>query len=203
MTDEQKAEYIQEYKEKEGITLENIADNLGRKAISKFGERQNKPQTHCITFPVELFRLMDNEAYKISVFRTCSKDILEVIMTMMEEEYDCSFKTNVFIAALTTSHARLKPYSALGVLKERVLCYDTDSVIYRCKEGEEMLPLGRLLGEFTNELGGAPIVEFVSGGAKNYGYLTRSGKTECKVRGFSLNYAAMQHLNYQTMKEVG
>lgn len=44
-------------------------------------------------------------------------------------------------------------------------------------------------------------MEFVSGGAKNYGYLTRSGKTECKVRGFSLNYAALQKLNYQTMKE--
>ena len=25
------------------------------------------------------------------------------------------------------------------------------------------------------------------GGAKNYGYLTRGGKVECRVRGFSLN----------------
>ena len=31
--------------------------------------------------------------------------------------------------------------------------------------------------------------------------LARSGKTECKVLGFSLNYAAMQKLNYQTMKD--
>ena len=31
--------------------------------------------------------------------------------------------------------------------------------------------------------------------------LTRSGKTECKVRGFSLNYAAMQKLNYHSMKD--
>ena len=44
-------------------------------------------------------------------------------------------------------------------------------------------------------------MEFVSGGAKNYGYLKRSGKTECKVRGFSLNYVALQTLNYQTMKD--
>ena len=57
------------------------------------------------------------------------------------------------------------------------------------------------MGEFIDELGGDLIEEFVSGGAKNYGYLTRGGKTECKVRGFSLNYAAMQKLNYQTMKE--
>ena len=167
----------------------------------KFGERQNKPRVHCITSPVQLFRLVDDGAYQISDFRICSEEILEVVTTMDEEEYERSFKTNVFIAAFTTSHARLKLYSALDFLKERVLYYDTDSVIYRCKEGEQRLPLGRFLGEFTDELGGDPIVEFVSGGAKNYGYLTRSGKTECKVRGFSLNYAAMQKLNYQTMKE--
>ena len=119
---------------------------------------------------------------------------------MAQEEYERSFKVNVFIAAFTTSLARLKLYDGLDTLKERVLYYDTDSIIYRCKEGQEKLPLGRFLGEFTDELGGDPIIEFVSGGAKNYGYLTRSGETECKVRGFSLNYEAMQHLNYLTMK---
>ena len=45
------------------------------------------------------------------------------------------------------------------------------------------------------------IIEFCSGGAKNYGYLTKKGKTECKVRGFSLNYETKQVLNYHTMKE--
>ena len=85
------------------------------------------------------------------------------------------------------SHARLKLYSALDTLEERVLYYDTDSMICRWKPGQEELPLGRYLGQFTDEIGGDPIVKFISGCAKNYGYLTRSGKTECKVRGFSLN----------------
>ena len=44
------------------------------------------------------------------------------------------------------------------------------------------------LGDFTDEAEGDPIIEFASGGAKNYGYETRGGKVECKVRGFSLNY---------------
>lgn len=39
------------------------------------------------------------------------------------------------------------------------------------------------------------------GGAKNYGYLTHKGKTECKIRGFSLNYEPNKVLNYQTMKK--
>ena len=167
----------------------------------KFGERQNKPQTHVITSPHQLFNILDDPVYEISAVCICSEDVMALITTMAEEEYERSFKTNVFIAAFTTSHARLKLYSTLDTLKERVLYYDTDSVIYHWKPGQEKLPLGRYLGQFTDELGGDPIVEFVSGGAKNYGYLTRSGKTECKVCGFSLNYAALQKLNYQTMKE--
>ena len=119
---------------------------------------------------------------------------------MAEEEYKHSFKTNVFIAAFTTSLARLKLYNALDVLQDRALYYDTDSVIYKSKPGEEKLPLGPFLGQFTDELGGDTIVEFVSGGAKNYGYRTRRGKTECKVRGFTLNYETLHKLNYETMK---
>ena len=57
------------------------------------------------------------------------------------------------------------------------------------------------MGQFTDELGGDKIVEFVSGGAKNYGYKTREGKVECKVRGFTLNYETLQTLNYETMKD--
>lgn len=40
----------------------------------------------------------------------------------------------------------------------------------------------------TNELDESDyIIEFVSGGTKNYGYVTKKGKVVCKVRGFSLN----------------
>lgn len=85
------------------------------------------------------------------------------------------------MAAFTTSLARLKLYEALDFLGDRALYYDTDSVIYKTKPGQEKLPLGPYLGQFTNELGGDTIVEFVSGGAKNYGYLTKKGKTECKI----------------------
>lgn len=125
---------------------------------------------------------------------------MDVVTTMAEEEYKRSFKTNVFIAAFTTSLARLKLYNALDVLQDRALYYDTDSVIYKSKPGEEKLPLGLFLGQFTDELGGDTIVEFVSGGAKNYGYRTRRGKTECKVRGFTPNYETLHKLNYEPMK---
>ena len=126
---------------------------------------------------------------------------MEVVTTQADDEYERSFKASVFIAVFTTVHARLNLYEALDTLQERVLHYDTDSVIYSWKPGQVDLLVGYFLGQFTDELGGDPIVEFLSEGAKNYGYLNRSGKTECNVRGFSLNYAGLKKLNYQTMME--
>ena len=133
--------------------------------------------------------------------RICSEDVLEVVTTRDEDAFQPSFKINVFIAAFTTAQARLKLYDSLDQLKEHVLYMDTDSIIYYTREGQDMLPTGRFLGEFTNETPGDSIVEFVTGGPKNYGYCTAKGKTECKVRGFSLNYETKQLLNYYTMKE--
>ena len=122
-------------------------------------------------------------------------------MTKNDDEYDRSFKQNVFITAFTTSLARLKLYDVLDFLGDRVLYYYTDLVIYKTKRGQEKLPLGDFLREFTDEMDGDEIVQFCSGGAKNYGYLTKKGKVECKVQGFSLNYETKQILNYYTMKE--
>ena len=133
--------------------------------------------------------------------RICSEDVLEVVTTRDEDAFQPSFKINVFIAAFTTAQARLRLYDALDMLKERVLYMDTDSIIYHTREGQDMIPTGQFLGQFTNETPGDSIAEFVTGGPKNYGYLTKKGKTECKVRGFSLNYETKQRLNYETMKE--
>ena len=76
---------------------------------------------------------------------------MELVVTKNEDEYQRSFKQNVFIAAFTTSFARLKLYDAIDSLGDRVLYYDTDSVIYKTKRGQEKLPLGEFLGQFTNE----------------------------------------------------
>ena len=74
------------------------------------------------------------------------------------------------IAAYTTAQARLKLYSFLERLGERVLYYDTDSIIYLSREGsaEYELPLGDYLGDLTDELAkdygaGSYITEFASG----------------------------------------
>ena len=71
-------------------------------------------------------------------------------------------------------------------LNRNALYYDTDSIISVSRPGQYDPPLGDYLGDLTNELkAGEHIVEFVSGGPKNYAYRTNNGKEVCKVRGFS------------------
>ena len=54
---------------------------------------------------------------------------------------------NIFIACFTTSYARLKLYDALDTLQERVLYFDTDSVIYTQKPCESPIPTVNYLGD--------------------------------------------------------
>jgi len=90
----------------------------------------------------------------------------------------------------------------LEKLDTRVCYYDTDSVIY-IDDGEVNVPLGPYLGDLTNELDDEEyIVEFTSTGPKSYSYVTNSGKTVCKVKGFSLNFRNIAHLNFEVMKDI-
>ena len=202
--------YVQQYREREGITLDNVAKNPGRKQVAKlmlnsfwgkFGERPNKAKTEQITQPHELYKILTDSAVELSNLRICTDDVLEVVYKQTEENTLPSVKTNIFIVAFTTCWARLKLYSYLDQLQQQVLYYDTDSVIYHWRPGQPKIATGDFLGEMTDELEGDVIQEFVSGGAKNYGYRTRGGKFECKVRGFTLNVRGSRALNYTTMKE--
>ena len=123
-------------------------------------------------------------------------------------EYTDSFikpdaKTNVVVAAFTTAYARLKLYDVLDMLQERVLYYDTDSVIFVSKPGEPEPPTGPHLGQLTDELGGDYITSFVSGGPKNYSYRTNTDKVETrKVRGITLNCTAKQKVNFDVIRSL-
>ena len=61
--------------------------------------------------------------------------------TNMIPENDAS---NIFVATFTTCFARLKLYGLLDMLQERILYYDTDSVVFTSKPGEQNPPLGTI-----------------------------------------------------------
>ena len=60
-------------------------------------------------------------------------------------------KTNIFVAAFTTCHARLKLYESLDTLQEQVLYYDTDSVVYKWRPDQPSIATGDFLGNMTDE----------------------------------------------------
>lgn len=78
------------------------------------------------------------------------------------------------VACFNICWARLRLYKAQEMLGERVLYFDTATVVFIQDHTLTNLTLGRY-------------VEFCSGGLNNYKYKTSTGKTVCKVRGFSLN----------------
>ena len=209
-TPAQKQQYIQQYKDKEGITLEHVAKNPGRKQVAKlmlnsfwgkFGERTNKSKVLQLKQPHELFNILTDGANHVQSLRVCTDDILEVVYKQTPENDPPNPKTNIFIACFTTCWARLKLYRYLHRLQTQVLYYDTDSVIYAWRPGQPQIETGDFLGEMTDELDGDTIKTFVSGGAKNYAYKTVEGKYVCKVRGFTLNVRGREKLNYKSMKE--
>ena len=82
------------------------------------------------------------------------------------------------------------------MLKERVLYYDTDSIIYLTQPDQPEPRLGNYIGDLTDELGGDHITVFASGGPKNYCYKTNGDKTVIKVRGITLDCTARQKVNF-------
>ena len=213
MTPLDKAVFHQRYYEREGIALDEtmIAKNPGRKATAKlmlnsfwgkFGDNLRKMSTATVTTPAQLYALVTDPLKTVSSIRICSEDVLEVLYTSPDDECIENGKTNLFVAAFTTCDARLKLYSYLKVLGEQVLYFDTDSVIYAHKPGQAQVENGDYLGDLTDELDpGDSIVDFTSGGPKNYGYKTAGGKVECKVRGFTLNNVrGSQQLSYEILR---
>ena len=171
--------------------------------IGKFAQRSNLTKTERVTEPKVFFDYLDSTKYKVSEAWMVNDDTVEVHYTNTEEFIEPDKKTNIVIAAFTTAYARLKLYDLLDLLQERVLYYDTDSVIYVHEPSKPDPPLGDYLGDLTDELDpGDYITTFISGGPKNYAYLTNNGKTETKIRGITLNYDATKKINVDVMRHL-
>ena len=160
-------------------------------------------QTKRVTEPKELFNYLDSDQYVVSEALMVNDETVQIQYTNKDEFVEENDKVNIVIAAFTTAYARLKLYDLLDLLQERVLYYDTDSVIYVHEPGKPDPPLGDYLGDLTDELDvGDYITTFISGGPKNYAYLTNNGKSETKIRGITLNYDATKKINMDVMRHL-
>ena len=180
-----------------GLTVENFSCFSG-----KFAQRSNLTKTEMVHEPCRFFDLLYSDEFEVCDARMVNENMIEVQYRNAEEFTEQNNKVNVVIAAFTTAYARLKLYGLLDLLQERVLYYDTDSVIYVHKPNEPDPPLGNYLGDLTDELNGDYITSFVSGGPKNYAYRTKNGKTDTKIRGITLDYAATGKLNHAVVRAL-
>ena len=212
-TDEDKQQYIRNYLDKEGIQLEEqqIIRNEGLRSLAKlmlnshwgkFGQNPNKSKVTYVSDCSQYVDMMTNDALEVTDLIFVNDEHIALRWNDKQEFVESLPNTNVVLAAYTTAHARLKLYSLLEKLQERVLYFDTDSVIYIHQPEMWNPPVGDYLGELKDETKGIPLTTFVSGGAKNYAYKLADGSTVCKIRGFTLNHRNSLTLNMETLQDL-
>jgi hypothetical protein len=125
------------------------------------------------------------------------KELYNYILNDFFEVHD--FQLGSFV----TCYGRMRLYEEIFKIDDRVLYFDTDSIIFISKENHYEPELADYLGKFTNEIKGDNYIEeFVSAGPKNYGYKLNNGQTSCKIKGFSVNFIASESLNFQSMRDL-
>ncbi len=78
--------------------------------------------------------------------------------------------SNVVLGSFVTCYGRMRLYEELFKIDDRVLYFDTDSIIFNSKESHYEPKLADYLVKFTNEIKGDNYIEeFVKAGPKNYG----------------------------------
>ena len=204
-------EYKSVVKSKLGIELDEIKPNPGMRQIAKlclnslwgkFGQRNNMKQTVYVTEPGEFYKILLDDSIDDLNIQFINDDMVEMTYNLKGQFVDNSKDTNIFIAAFTTSHARMMLYEVLDTLGDQVLGFDTDSAWYIERDGGSIIKTGDSLGDLTDELNGNYITNWCGSGPKSYAYTTNNGKMVCKVKGFTLNHENSQYINQQTMKQI-
>ena len=133
----------------------------------------NKTQYKMIYQPKDLYEMLLNDQFIINDIHTLSDEVLQIFYTDKTDSHLGSRDTNVVLGAFVTCYGRMKLYHELDAMQERILYYDTDSVIFTHEEGQYEPELADNLGKFTSELAfDEHIIIMVTAGPKNYASLT-------------------------------
>uniref|UniRef100_A0A914M466 DNA-directed DNA polymerase n=1 Tax=Meloidogyne incognita TaxID=6306 RepID=A0A914M466_MELIC len=182
----------------------------GRFSLRNFG----LSQCTITDSPATWRKIVDDPSKEVSSVDELTTDIILIShLTKKDwvEEHECS---NVVISLWTTSCARIHLLRAMQKVVRTPGCTllytDTDSLIFVHPTETCPLDLGPHLGQFTNEYPQHNILEYCSGGAKQYGLKLQkkdnaSAEFEyvLKVRGMTLNFDVVinQGLRYDVFKE--
>ena len=169
-TKEEEANFKLKIKKSLDIDIKKFESNAGLTSISKlclnslwgkFGERSNMSQTKYATDVSEFYEILLDDKSDNKNFQFINDDMVQMTCNFKDQFVDNFKNTNVYIACFTTSHARLMLYNKLDPLNEKVLYFNTDSIIY-ANDGTKNVKAGDMLSDMTDELSGKGITNFVS-----------------------------------------
>ena len=195
-TKEEEANFKLKIKKSLDIDVKKFEFNAGLRSISKlclnslwgkFGQRSNMSQTKYITEVSEFYEILLYDKLDNKSFQFINDDMGQMTYNFKDQFVDNSKNTNVYIACFTTSHARLMLYNKLDYLNEKVLYFDTDSIIY-IDDGTKNVKTGDMLGDMTDEISGKGINRFTSTGPKSYSFKYGNDEQKSAIKGFTLNH---------------
>ena len=209
-TKEEEASFKAKIKDSLDIDIEKFEFNAGMRSISKlclnslwgkFGQRSNMSQTKYVTEVSEFYEIILDDKLDNINFQFINDDMAQMTYNFKDQFVDNSNNTNIYIACFTTSHSRLMLYNKLDYLKEKVLYFDTDSIIY-ADDGTKTVNTGDMLGDMTDELSGKVITNFVSTGPKSYSFKYGDNDEKSAIKGFTLNHENSNILNHNSMSKI-
>ena len=92
-------------------------------------------------------------------------------------------------------------YDKLDYLQEKVLYFDTDSIIY-ADDGKKHIETGDMLGDMTDELSAKEIINFVSTGPESYSFKYGDNEQKSAIKGFTLNHENNSLLNHDSLSKI-
>ena len=153
----------------------------------RYGMITNKIRFKIISTLKDWIKMAYNDSIVIQSLDFQHKDLLMVFFSNNEKYHTEGNDVSEIIAAYVTCHARIILFRELIRLGDRVLYFDTDSIIFvdNIDKKEEYKPnLGFYLGEFKDELNEKWIKEFVCAGPKNYGYVLNDNTSKVLSKAF-------------------
>ncbi|KAH7696057.1 hypothetical protein AAVH_36875, partial [Aphelenchoides avenae] len=229
--EEAKQAFIDAYA-KQGIFIDKEAVKLnpGLRYIAKlclnslwgrFAMRSDQDQVELVTDPKRMYELLDSTTKEVMSIVAVNDECLRITWRYKKRFERADSNSNLVVAIFTTSYGRCELYKHMCAVEERMdgppgskLAYnDTDSVIYDYVPAPDLpicgnpLREGYLLGEMTDEHINKEIMEFCSGGNKQYGMQLRANDTgeithKLKIRGITLNDVNANLLPYEKFREM-
>lgn len=91
-----------------------------------FAKENNPDQTTYVENLADFYRLLTNK--DVGTYYPVNDDTMVVQWKEFTQQEKADPKSNVVLAAFTTAYARIRLYSYLDIVGDRVLYLDTDSV---------------------------------------------------------------------------